>query len=267
MSSEPDWVAAAPVGATPRVRIVGAGRAGRSFATALAAVGWRVDLVHHDDPGSASGPRPDLVLLCVPDDAVAEVAATLTPDHEVVVAHCAGSLGLDVLAVHPRAASLHPLVALADPVAGAERLRGAWFGVAGDELALRVVHDLGGRAVVVSDADRATYHAAAVVASNHLVALMGQVERLATSVGVPLEAYLDLAVGALANVVATDPASALTGPVARGDWATVRRHLEALPSDERAAYEVLARHAARLVGEQVPPIAPSPGAGSAEHRS
>lgn len=248
------------------MRIVGAGRAGRSFSAALAQVGWQVQLVHHDDPGAGPLSRPDLVLLCVPDAAVAEVAATLTADPEVVVAHCAGSLGLDVLAEHPRVASVHPLVALADPVAGAERLRGAWFGVAGDDLVLRVVHDLGGRAVAVSDEDRATYHAAAVVASNHVVALMGQVERLATSVGVPLEAYLDLAVGALANVVATGPASALTGPVARGDWATVRRHLAALPDEERAAYEVLARHAARLVGGQVPPAGPPPGAGSADPR-
>lgn len=241
MSSEP----AEQRSAAPSVRIVGTGRAGGSFAGALADAGWQVHSVHHDDPQPPRA-RPDLVLLCVPDAAVAEVAAAMAPASEVVVAHCAGSLGLEVLGAHARVASVHPLVALADPVSGAERLRGAWFGVAGDPLVLRVVSDLGGRAVTVPDEHRATYHAAAVVASNHLVALMGQVERLAASVDVPLEAYLDLAVGALANVVASDPATALTGPVARADWATVRRHLDALPQHERAAYEVLAAHAARL---------------------
>lgn len=235
-------------GSTPRLLVVGDGRAGGSFADALGAAAWDVVTVHHGEATDASAPgEHDLVLLCVPDQVVAQVAARLAVHDSVVVAHCAGSLGLDVLAPHPRVASVHPLVALTDRVVGAQRLRGAWFGVAGDPVAEQVVDALGGRAVQVADEDRTIYHAAAVVASNHLVALMGQVQRLAESVDVPLEAYLDLAVGALANVVATDPASALTGPVARGDWATVQRHLEALPEHERDAYRTLAEHASRLV--------------------
>ncbi len=232
-----------------RVRIVGAGRAGGSFATGLGAAGWDVELVHHDvqDPGSGV----DLVLVCVPDPAVAPLVAPWPAHDDVVVAHCAGSLGLDVLAPHPRVASVHPLVSLPDPTTGARRLPSAWFGVAGDPIARSVVSALGGTAVEVADADRVVYHAAAVVASNHLVALMGQVDRLARSVGVPLEAFLSLAEGALANVVATDPATALTGPVARGDWDTVARHLDALPVDEREAYRALADLAARLVERPV----------------
>ncbi len=233
---------------TPRLLVVGVGRAGGSFADALARVGWDVDTAHHGDAAEASaGGDHDLVLVSVPDPAVATVAARLVAHDSVVVAHCAGSLGLDVLATHPRVGSVHPLVALSDRERGAERLRGAWFGVAGDPLVEQVVVALDGRAVRVADEDRTIYHAAAVVASNHLVALMGQVQRLAASVDVPLEAYLDLAVGALANVVASDPAAALTGPVARGDWATVQRHLDALPEAERDAYRVLAEHAGRLV--------------------
>ncbi len=235
-------------GPTPRLLVIGVGRAGGSFADALTLAGWEVETAHHGAAAeaSASGDH-DLVLLCVPDPAVATVASQLATHDSVVVAHCAGSLGLDVLAPHPRVGSVHPLVALSDRGRGAERLRGAWFGVAGDPLVERVVEALDGRAVAVADEDRTIYHAAAVVASNHLVALMGQVQRLAGSVDVPLEAYLDLAVGALANVVASDPATALTGPVARGDWATVQRHLDALPEAERDAYRVLAEHAARLV--------------------
>jgi predicted short-subunit dehydrogenase-like oxidoreductase (DUF2520 family) len=233
---------------TPRLLVVGVGRAGGSFADALTRAGWDVETAHHDDAeGASDDGNHDLVLLCVPDPAVAPVADRLVVRESVVVAHCAGSLGLDVLAPHPRVGSVHPLVALSDREQGAERLRGAWFGVAGDPLVERVVAALDGRAVRVAEGDRTIYHAAAVVASNHLVALMGQVRRLAESVDVPLEAYLDLAVGALANVVASDPATALTGPVARGDWATVQRHLDALPAAEREAYRILAEHAARLV--------------------
>lgn len=233
-----------------RIRIVGAGRAGGSFAEALGAAGWTVDLVHHDHPDPAAG--VDLVLSCLPDRSIASLAAAWPVRPEVVVAHCAGSLGLDVLTPHPRVASVHPLVSLPDATTGAARLRGAWFAVAGDPLAGEVVTALAGRAVTVGDEDRVVYHAAAVVASNHLVALMGQVERLAESVGVPLDAFLALARGTLDNVAAVGPRAALTGPVARGDWDTVERHLDALDPAERDAYRALAALAARLVGAEIP---------------
>ncbi len=146
---------------------------------------------------------------------------------------------------------MHPLVALPDPDTGAARLRGAWFAIAGDPVTGEIVAALDGRPVAVADADRAAYHAAAVMASNHLVALLGQVERVAQGVGVPLDAYLDLARGSLDDVAATGPAAALTGPVSRGDWATVSRHLGALPDVERPAYALLA-DAARRLAETAP---------------
>lgn len=231
-------------------RIIGPGRAGGALSAALRRAGWSVDgpLGHDHDPATVtSGAR--VVVLAVPDRDVAETAATLAPG-PAVVAHVAGSLGLDVLRPHERVASVHPLVSLPDASLGAERLVGAWFAVAGDPVASEVVAALGGRAVEVADEDRTTYHAAAAVAANHLVALLGQVERLARSVGVPLEAYLDLARGALDNVAEVGPAVALTGPVARGDRDTVVRHLTALPQDERAAYALLAEAAQRLVDER-----------------
>ena len=237
-----------------RVRIVGAGRAGRSFATALADRGWHVDVVGRDADPADLAQGVDLVLLCVPDAQVAAVAASIEPVEGTVVAHCAGSLGLDVLDPHPDRATLHPLVSLPSPELGAARLRGAWFGISGDPIAARVVESLGGRAVEVADEDRAAYHAAAVVASNHLVALLGQVERIAADVGVPLEAFLALASGSLDNVAALGPSAALTGPVARGDWATVRRHLDAIPPTERGAYLEMVRAAAALAGRDVPPL-------------
>lgn len=237
-------------------RVIGPGRAGASLARALSGVGWRVDGPlgrDHDSRAVTSGAR--VVFLAVPDGAVAELAGSLVPG-EAVVAHLAGSLGLDVLRPHPRVASLHPLVALPEPERGAAALRGAWYAVAGDPVVREAVAALGGRAVEVDDRERVTYHAAAVVAANHLVALMGQVQRLAGRAGVPLEAYLDLARGALDDVARLGPGEALTGPVSRGDWDTVARHLEAIPEDERAAYAVLADAARRIVDESSPTATP-----------
>jgi predicted short-subunit dehydrogenase-like oxidoreductase (DUF2520 family) len=227
-------------------RIVGAGRAGGALALALERAGWTVDVRGRGDLADAAD-GVDLLVLAVPDPGIAEVAAEVTPVATTVVAHLAGALGLGVLAPHPRTAGLHPLVALADAESGAERLAaGAWFAVAGDPIVEQVVADLGGHAFHVADEDRTRYHAAAVIASNHLVALLGQVERVAPA-GVPLAAFFDLVRGTVDNVERLGPAAALTGPVARGDWATVERHLAALDQAERPAYEAMAEAARRLV--------------------
>jgi predicted short-subunit dehydrogenase-like oxidoreductase (DUF2520 family) len=231
----------------PRLRLIGPGRAGRSLARALIAAGWTLtgELGRRDDQSRAAE-DVDLLVIATPDAVIADVAAAVRVNPKTVVAHLSGSLGLEVLAPHPRRAAVHPLVPLPDPVAGAARLRGAWFAVAGDPMATAVVEALGGRSFVVADEDRTTYHAAAVIASNHLVALLGQVQRVAAGAGVPLAAYLDLARAAVEDVARLGPAAALTGPVARGDWETVGRHLEALAPQERPGYEALAELAARL---------------------
>ncbi len=234
----------------PRVRVVGPGRAGTSLAAALTSVGWTVDVWARDEPVAAAASGTDLLLLCVPDTAVAQVASEVRPDPGTVVAHVAGALGLDVLAPHPRPGALHPLVSMPSTEVGAQRLVGAWFATAGDPLVQQVVTALGGRSVEVADDDRVAYHAAAAIASNHLVALLGQVQRVADQVGVPLEAYLDLVRGGVESVAVLGPAAALTGPVARGDVDMVRRHLAALPASERAAYRALALEAASLVGRE-----------------
>jgi len=238
----------------PRLRVIGPGRAGRSLATALARAGWQVvGLVGRDGDVAGAATGADLLVIATPDAAVASVADQVDPSETCVVAHLAGSLGLEVLVAHPRRAAMHPLVALPDADVGAQRLAGAWFAVAGDPLAQRVVADLGGRWFEVADDDRAAYHAAAAVASNHLVALMGQVERIAAGIGVPGEAYLLLAAASLQNVAALGAAGALTGPVARGDWDTVARHLGAIDPSEHEAYLALAAAARRLVdGEGLP---------------
>ena len=239
---------AADPGDTPTLRVVGPGRAGGALALALAEAGWRVaEPVRRGDEPRRATEGVDLVVVAVPDAMVAEVASSIEPTATTVVAHLAGSLGLDVLADHPRRAAVHPLVALPSAEVGARRLRRAWFAVAGDPMATAVVDALGGRALTVADEDRVAYHAAAVIASNHVVALLGQAERVAATAGVPLDAYLDLVRATVENVAELGPAAALTGPAARGDWATIERHLAALDPDERPAYQAMVALARRLV--------------------
>lgn len=252
-----------------RTVVVGAGRAGGSFLRALSRLGWPVALVHHNQldsieeamlpeqqvSGTAAGGEsfsPELVLLCVPDAEVARCAALLPKREEWVVAHCAGSLGLEVLGDHPRVASVHPLVSLPDADVGAERLVGAWFAVSGDDAAREVAKALQGTPVSVLPGKRAAYHAAAAVASNHLVALLAEVERIAAVAGVPLEAYLDLVRGTVDNVADLGVSRALTGPAERGDWDTVRAHLDAVGPAERDQYLAGLAAIAAMTGRELP---------------
>lgn len=239
------------------LRVIGRGRAGGSLAIALDRAGWRVEpSLGRGDDLAAAARGVDLLVVATPDRVIAEVAAAVEPSPATVVAHLAGSLGIDVLATHPRRAALHPLVALPSADLGAVRLAaGAAFAVAGDppsatDLVTDVVADLGGRWFAVADADRAAYHAAAVIASNHLVALLGQVERVAAAARVPLDVYLDLARATVGDVAALGPAAALTGPAARGDWATIAGHraaLAAIDPSELVAYDAMVAAARRLV--------------------
>lgn len=243
-------------GGDRRVAIVGRGRAGSSFARALTTAGWTVaSLVGRGEQIARVLENADVVLLAVPDDAIASVAAAIEPRHDGgVIIHVSGAKGLDVLQPHRRRGSVHPLMSLPDETTGAARLLDdGVFAVAGDPLAVELVAALGGRTIEVADADRPRYHAAAAVAANHVVVLCAQVERLAESVGVPVDAYWDLMAGAIANVRSSGAVSSLTGPAARGDRTTLAGHVAALPPDERTLYVTLAQHAARLAGADLEP--------------
>ncbi|HEX5267285.1 MAG TPA: DUF2520 domain-containing protein [Acidimicrobiales bacterium] len=244
-------------------RIIGPGRAGTSLHRALTAAGWDVDGPHGrgQDPSARAGAADgvDLLVIATRDAEVAAVAGSVRPRAGTTVAHLSGLLGLDALAPHRHRAAVHPLVSLPDADVGALRLGGgAWFGLRANapraEAAARaVVTALGGRSFSVPEEDRARYHAAAAIAANHLVAVLAQAERVGASAGVPPEALLTLARGALENVDRLGPHLALTGPVARGDWETVAAHLDALDEGDRPAYRALAAEAARLAGVEPPP--------------
>ncbi len=236
---------------------MGPGRAGRAVSGALEDGGWTVGAVvgRADDPASVAG--CDLVVVAVPDAAIAPVAGAVAPylDVGALVVHLSGAGGLDVLDdVRPRArtGALHPLQTLAGAPDDRRLLRGAWFAVDGDPAVEDLVADCGGRSFRV--ADRALYHASVCVASNHLVGLFGQVERLTARAGVPEEALWPLVERTVANLRSRGAAAALTGPVARGDAATVANHLAAIGSDERATYVALAREALRLTCRDDPAL-------------
>lgn len=239
-----------------RFRIIGLGGVGRAFAKALVSVGWQFDRGYgRDDDISEAAAGVPVLLICVPDKVVATVAKAVEIG-DAVVMHVAGSLGLDVLSDHERVGSVHPLMSVPDPDGGAERLLDrCYFAISGDPLAETLVNALGGHAFAVGDDQRALYHAAAAVASNHLVALASQVDRLARSAGIPSDVYWPLMLATITNIRSTNPASALTGPAARGDWDTLRAHasaLESISDSESSFYRVLAAEVARIAGTELP---------------
>ena len=258
------------------VGIVGAGRAGLGVGLALARAGHTVQVYSRSAPRLAvppglsfsQGPFPEwlsqvaVMLLAVPDDAIRQVAGELASRGVVgasqVVLHLSGVHGREVL--EPLAStgaalgSLHPLQSLSDPATAPERLRGALAAIEGEARAVAaasaLARDLGLEPVVLAAGAKVRYHAAAVFASNFVVALAAVAERLFQESGLS-EAAARQAVGALlggtaANVRAAGPEAALTGPIARGDVETVRRHVAALDEPRARLYRLLARAALDL---------------------
>jgi len=229
-----------------RVRIVGPGRAGQSFASAFADKGLDVELLDRTASITSAAHGVDVVLICTPDRTIAEVAEAIDPGPAAVL-HCSGATGLVPVRQHERHGSIHPLMALPTSTVGAARLANSgWFAVAGDPVAGELADLLGGRSFVVDDEKRALYHATAAVSANHVVALLAQVERLAAHVGVPVQAFLDMSRACIEDVATQGAAAALTGPAARGDQATLDAHRDALPPAELPLYDTLVAAAQQL---------------------
>jgi predicted short-subunit dehydrogenase-like oxidoreductase (DUF2520 family) len=208
-----------------RVHVIGSGRVGSAVAARLRERGVAVG---DDDP--------DVVLLCVPDTAIQDAARDLVPGR-AWVGHVSGATPLAVLEPHERRFSLHPLQSF-DRSGDPAQLDGAWAAVTGEtEEALAVARELaeilGLRPFELADEARTLYHAGAVFASNYLVTL----QRAAVRLGVPAGGLVPLMQGTIEH------GFELTGPIARGDWATVEAHKQAirakLPELEQL-YETLA---------------------------
>jgi predicted short-subunit dehydrogenase-like oxidoreductase (DUF2520 family) len=193
-----------------RVHVIGSGRVGSAVSARL---GERAVALSHDDP--------DVVLLCVPDAAIADVARS-QPVGRGWIGHVSGGTPLAALDPHERRFSLHPLQTF-DRSGNAAQLDGAWAAVSGETaaavgVARELAELLGLRPFEVADSDRALYHAGAVFASNYLVTL----QRAAVQLGVPADALVPLMRRTIDN------GFELTGPIARGDWATVEAHRRAI---------------------------------------
>ena len=205
-----------------RCAIVGAGRLGHALAAALREAGLEVE----GPLGRGGRPEAPVVLLTVPDGEI-RAAAEATPAQ--LIGHCSGATTLEVFGDR-EGFSLHPLMTVTE---GGASFAGAGCAVAGTsdralELARGLAQALQMTAVEVADEDRAAYHAAASIAANLLVTLEGAAERLAATAGVPRELLVPLARAALENWAANGAEQALTGPVARGDEATIARQREAI---------------------------------------
>jgi predicted short-subunit dehydrogenase-like oxidoreductase (DUF2520 family) len=208
---------------------VGRGRVGTALAAALGQAGYETlgPLPRGADGRGADGRGAEAVLLCVPDGEIARAAAQILPGPPV--GHCSGATGLDVLAPH-EAFSLHPLMTVTTDGADFAGAGAAIAGSTPDALALaaELAGALGMHPAEIAERDRPAYHAAASIASNFLVTLEAAAERIAGAVGVDREQLVPLVRATVDNWARLGPERALTGPVARGDEATVARQRAAI---------------------------------------
>ena len=257
---------------TGAVFILGAGRAGRGLSRALRASGVAVSGLHgrsaEEKPDSiTAGPLPPaartaaVILVAVRDgqleDALGMLAAAPLASGAVIL-HASGSAepaALERLRAqgHP-CGTFHPLVPLADPPRAAALLRGAWIGIDGDPAAVATAKELvlrlGAHALQIPRGEKATYHAAAVFASNFATVLAAVAAGLLTGIGIDrADAWGSIGAlmrGAVTNLEGATAAAALTGPIVRGDVATVSAHLAALQSDPAARRLYVALSAAAV---------------------
>jgi predicted short-subunit dehydrogenase-like oxidoreductase (DUF2520 family) len=242
-----------------RIGFVGPGRLAWSLGPALVRAGYAVTAIAGRDPSAAValanalGPdtRPfaqpqdvldtaDLVFLTVPDAMVRPLAGSLSWASHHNAVHCSGALSLDALspaaAAGAETGTLHPIQSFPSRLAEPDRFHHIYCGIEGtgtlgDRLD-RMARALGSQTLSLAGVNRALYHAAAVFASNDVIALMSAASRTWAIAGLPeavaREALSPLLSATAANIANLDLTSALTGPVARGDVGTISAHLDAL---------------------------------------
>jgi len=281
----------------PSFAVIGAGRAGGTLAVLLADAGWAVTNLWSRSrgrartiarriqgrtgmpaacpaaPGSALSPRPELLILAVPDQSLADMASGLAAAGAdltgTTALHLSGATQVEVLAplrgCGATIGSLHPLSLLTGSAPAPEALRGAGFAVAGDppacKLARRMVRDLGGRLLPISPRRRAAYHLGASLVANDTLALMHlAVDELMTAGISESQARQSLAhlLEATAKSVAASPVHmALTGPVVRGDLDTMKVHLQVAREPTERLHRLLSLVLLEVAqsGERLDPLA------------
>ncbi len=276
-------------GEPPVIGIIGAGAVGTALGVALSRAGWPIQAVASRDPGrrerfrslvdgvrAFSEPQAmldevELILVAVPDDAIASLAGSLQLYGGQAIVHTSGALDAEVLAPAMAAGTqigaFHPLVAFADTERAVAALHGATIAIEGDDQLAALLADMaeaiGARPVRVAAGSKAAYHAAAVLAAGGFVALLDAIVTLGAVAGLDeagsLAIYGPLIEGTLGNARALGVRAALTGPIARGDLGTLERHLAALRAHAPGVLELY-----RAVGEREVDLALARGTVSPE---
>ncbi len=240
------------------ISIIGAGRVGGALAIALNRSGYTIDSVYYRGTKYLSAlkdtlppttrfennlrsnlPASDILFIASGDPDIRGIADDVAKLSSLpkFAFHTSGSLSSAELSSLSekglRTGSIHPLAAVSDPIAGAERLRGAFFCVEGDEDSVNVAEELaravGGRPFSIPSESKPIYHAAAVMSAGHVVALLDAAIEMMTHCGLSTdesrEILVPLAAGSVENLKDRRPSAALTGPYARGDVSALSRHL------------------------------------------
>lgn len=264
-------------GEPPVIGIVGAGAVGTALGVALSRAGWPIHAVASRDASRRErfrsivevkrafvDPEPlveevELIILAVPDDVVAPLAANLRMYSGQAMIHTSGALGAEVLAPAMAAGtqigSFHPLVAFADTERAVAALHGATVAIEGDDqltaLLASMAEAVGATPVRLAPGTKAAYHAAAVLAAGGFVALLDAIAELGRVAGLDeagsLAIYGRLIEGTLGNARALGIAPALTGPMTRGDLGTLRAHLDTMRAHAPAAMELYVAAARREI--------------------
>jgi len=271
-----------------KIGIIGPGKVGSAILALAAEAGYEIayvagrnrdrarraaDLVGSEIPAfslASVPPTASLIFLTVTDDAIAEVSGLIDRSGGLssarTLVHCSGVLSSEVLrrsigANHCQVVSAHPLQTFPDLPTALKGLPGSFWFCEGDTRGLEdiigVIEQVGGRPQLIPTAFKPLYHAAAVIACNYLVTLVDAALEAASSAGVgraiALEALHPLMAQTVDNVVRLDTAAALTGPIARGDVATVNAHTELIRSrtpEILDLYLILARRTVALANRK-----------------
>ncbi len=244
------------------ISIIGAGRLGTSLGSALSKKGYRIKLLSCRTSLSAEESQKiigegkastdnietaragDIVILCLPDEEILNVTKELMNARirwsEKFIFHCSGLLSSEVLKPLKEkgalTASIHPVQSFAHKSTPPEQFENIYFGLEGETKALKesqkIIQKLGGRSFIIEAGNKALYHTACSIASNFFVVLLDTASSLLNQVGLQEEqafqVLLPLVKGTLHNVKKFDIRTSLTGPVIRGDKASIEKHLEAL---------------------------------------
>jgi predicted short-subunit dehydrogenase-like oxidoreductase (DUF2520 family) len=217
------------------------------------------------------GDLASVVFITTPDDVISDIASVIAWHPGQVVIHCSGVHSTDILAhagqCEAHSACLHPLQTFAGIDEAISTIAGSTIAIEGEGKGLAVARELAvaldGNVILLNSGDKVLYHAAAVTLSNYLVALIKMAAEFWQSLGVSQEnavrAMLPLLKGTVNNIERVGVPGCLTGPIARGDIETIKKHLAALEKSHPESLELY-----RLLGLKTLPIASSKGRLSAE---